>query len=851
MEVTFRSLLERKGLEQTMVDFKKRLGRQDAGRLLDPIAIYGTLDRASDKGPLRPAQEAILRAWHEQHRANRDTVLKLHTGQGKTLIGLLMLQSKLNENGGPVVYLCPNRFLISQTCAQAKQFGVPFCTADPELPHEFLEGKSILITVVQKLFNGLTKFKLGPQALPVSALVMDDSHACIDEIREAFTIKLPRSGPAYAPIVDLFTGALENQGLGSFADIRKGNYDALLPVPYWDWAEKQAEVADILSRHADDHTIKFAWPVLRDSLGTCQCVVSGESVEIQPYLPPLDLFGSYYNASHRVFMSATVTDDSFLVKGLRLSPAAIKQPLVYEKERWSGEKMVLIPSLIDALDRGTIVAALGALRSGRKFGVVVLVPSFNSAKGWQSAGAAVASKITIDGEIENLRAGNYDRPLVIVNRYDGIDLPDDMCRLLIFDSKPYSESLIDRYEESCRATSDITAMRAARTIEQGMGRSVRGEKDYCVIILVGEELVKTVRAQGARKHLSDQTRTQIDIGLEIAEMARQEEKSASPLEILRDLINQCLKRDPDWKAFYVERMDATEHTPPSGHALDIFQMELDSETAYHQGDLGQAVTLIQNLIDRHITDPSDKGWYMQQMARYTYQLSKEESNRLQVEAHKKNRFLMKPLHGMKVDRIVVSQQRISNIIAWIQGFESHAELAVSLEEILSRLEFGVKADRFEHAFDELGRTLGFSTQRPDKEWKAGPDNLWALRDNEYLLVECKSEVHLDRKEIYKEETGQMNNACAWFTKNYKGAKAKNVLILPAGKLGNGAGFNDEVQIIRKTELNRLTKNVRSFFAEFISLDFKDLSATKVQAFLNTHHLSVDALLTEYSKPPRS
>lgn len=834
-----------------MVDFKKRLAKREPAKLVDPVALYETLDRASDKGPLRPAQEAILRAWHEQHRAQRDIILKLHTGQGKTLIGLLMLQSRLNELGGPVVYLCPNRFLISQTCAQAKQFGVPFCTADPELPHDFLEGKSILITVVQKLFNGLTKFKLGPQALPVSALVMDDSHACIDEIRESFTIKLPRSGLAYAPIVDLFAGALENQGLGSFADIRKGNYDALLPVPYWDWAEKQAEVADILSKHAEDDAIKFAWPLLRDSLGTCQCVVSGESVEIQPYLPPLDLFGSYYNAKHRMFMSATVTDDSFLVKGLRLSPATIKKPLVYEKERWSGEKMVLIPSLIDALDRGTIVASFGGPRSGRKFGVVVLVPSFNAAKGWQSAGAAVATKTTIDGEIEGLRTGNYDRPLVIVNRYDGIDLPDDMCRLLIFDSKPYSEGLIDRYEESCRAASDITAMRATRTIEQGMGRSVRGEKDYCVIILVGEELVKTVRAKGARKHLSDQTRTQIDIGLEIAEMARQEEKNAPPLEILRGVVNQCLKRDPDWKAFYAERMDATEHTLPSGKVLDIFQMELDAETALHQGDPAQAVTLIQSLIDKHITDPSDKGWYMQQMARYTHQLSKDESNKLQVEAHKKNTFLMKPLHGMKVDRIVVSQQRVANVIAWIQGFESYADLAVSFDEIVSRLGFGVKADRFEHAFDEFGRTLGFSTQRPDKEWKEGPDNLWALRDGEYLLVECKSEVHFDRKDIVKDETGQMNNACAWFAKNYKAAKAKNIMIIPAGKLANGAGFNEEVQIMRKTELGRLTKNARSFFAEFASADLKDLSDKKVQAFLDTHHLSVDALLTEYSKPPRT
>ena len=206
---------------------------------------------------------------------------------------------------------------------------------------------------------------------------------------------------------------------------------------------------------------------------------------------------------------------------------------------------------------------------------------------------------------------------------------------------------------------------------------------------------------------------------------------------------------------------------------------------------------------------------------------------------------------MKVDQIVVSQQRVANIIAWIQRFENYDELAVTLDEVLSRLEFSVKADRFEHAFDELGRALGFSTQRPDKEWKEGPDNLWALRDGEYLLVECKSEVHLDRSEIAKDETGQMNNACAWFAKNYKGAKAKNIIIIPRTKLANGAGFNEEVQVMRKTELNKLTKNIRSFFAEFASADFKDLSEKKVQALLDTHHLSVEVILNEYSKPPRT
>lgn len=74
------------------------------------------------------------------------------------------------------------------------------------------------------------------------------------------------------------------------------------------------------------------------------------------------------------------------------------------------------------------------------------------------------------------------------------------------------------------------------------------------------------------------------------------------------------------------------------------------------------------------------------------------------------------------------------------------------------------------------------------------------------------------------------------------------MIVPTTTLGNGAGFNEEVQVMRKVELNNLTKNVRDFFAEFASVDFKDLSDKKVQSLLDTHHLSIDALLTEYSKP---
>jgi hypothetical protein len=79
----------------------------------------------------------------------------------------------------------------------------------------------------------------------------------------------------------------------------------------------------------------------------------------------------------------------------------------------------------------------------------------------------------------------------------------------------------------------------------------------------------------------------------------------------------------------------------------------------------------------------------------------------------------------------------------------NSELDASVSDILGHLVFGIKADRFEHALDELSGALGFAGERPNKEWKEGPDNLWALDATQYLLWECKSEVDVTRAEINK------------------------------------------------------------------------------------------------------
>jgi hypothetical protein len=370
-----------------------------------------------------------------------------------------------------------------------------------------------------------------------------------------------------------------------------------------------------------------------------------------------------------------------------LPAEVIRKPLVYDKEKWSGEKMILIPSLIDdSLDRGEIVEMFAKPRTGAKFGTVALCPSFKGTQDWRQYGADVADTRSIEEKIGKLKDGDFKNTLVVVNRYDGIDLPDSACRILVMDSRPYSESVLDRFMERCLGNSESISVKTARKIEQGLGRSVRGEKDYCAIILTGPELIKQIRTAASRRFLSAQTRTQIEIGLEIADDAKAEGKD--PKSSLVALINQCLRRDDGWKTFYVERMDSMEDKGLHHQRLEIFALELRAEQKAEEGFFEEAAAIVQDLSDRHVTDEAERGWYLQEMARLAYRSSKAKSNTYQIAAHQKNRYLLKPREGLVVEKISpLSQKRVDNIIDSIKRFKVYEDLALAVDEIVSKLAF--------------------------------------------------------------------------------------------------------------------------------------------------------------------
>lgn len=831
-----------------MIDFSKRLKDGAQVRKTNPIEIYNTLDRASVTGPLRPAQTNVLSQWYENYREKKDLIIKLHTGAGKTLVGLLIAMSYINSGEGPVIYICPNIYLVQQACEDAQKFGIPFCfiNNNNDIPNEFLQGKCVLITHVQKVFNGFSIFGTGNKSVQVGCIILDDSHACIDSMLSSCTIQILKESPAFAQIIALFEEQLRDQGSGTFQDLLNDRANTLMPIPYWSWQSKIEELTKIVSQNVDDLHIKFAWPILRDHLSDCQALVSNSKIEISPLCMPIQQYGIFSSAKHRILMSATTQEDTFFIKGLDLSIESVSNPLTDTDYRWSGEKMILIPDNICEDANGAEIIN-GIISAPHEFGIAVLTPSFEKAKKYTQIGAVLANDPEQKGMytvLKEYRDNHKNKTIVFANRYDGIDLPDDTCRILIVDSVPYYDSLSDRYEEVCRSESDIVRIKTVQKIEQGLGRSVRGEKDYSVILVVGSDLIKYLRSITNQNLFSPQTRKQIEIGFEIVEMAKEDlpqKDAATEIETLYSTISQCLYRDEGWKLYYSSMMDEAQYTTQKNMQLyAVLKKEREAYEAIIIRNYDLAAKIYQEIADL-CTEETEKGWYLQEKARVLYHISHTDSNRTQVSAFKKNNQLLKPQSGIVYNKLryPLDYSRNTRILQEFNKYQNYDELSVQVEDILSNMSFGVEAEKAESAFFRMGQLLGYICQRPDKEVRKGPDVLWCVSDRKYILFECKTEVSVGRKAISKTEAGQMEEHCAWFEEEYPQEVFLPLLIIPTEKLADDAYFSHDVKILEKKALGAFRDRLRAFFREFKDYSFGGLTAEFVNEKLVAHKLHND------------
>lgn len=846
-----------------MVDFEKLLDKEKLEQSIDPLTIFEDLDKESGKEYLRPAQGPILQEWHEKLRNKKDIIVKLHTGQGKTLIGLLMLQSSISEGKGPAVYICPNNYLVTQTIEEAQSFGiktVQFTEGTTAPPLAFRNSKAILVANCKKLFNGKSVFGVagsGKEPIHLGAIVMDDAHKCLDIIRESFSaivsaiVERENSdgtiNPLYKDLLTLFEEALKKQAQGTYMDISDGK-DCFMAVPFWNWYERRQEVLNVLRKYKDNKELTFVWDLLKNKIDQCMCIISGKKLEITPRLLPIDLISSFAQAKRRIFLSATLTEDAFLVRDLGIEPESVSNPLSYKKIKYSGERLILIPTLVDtSLERERIISWLSELAATNgNFGVVSIVPSFYHATDWRKFRAEVTDVKQLYQKIERLKtsvkAKDAKRVLVLVNEYDGVDLPDSACRILCLDSLPSYISLADKYAQDVRLDSKVIRRQLAQRVEQGIGQAIRGSNDWCIVVIAGNNLTDFLSENSKRVYLSNEAQMQVKIGEELASVMRTE---GAQLKVIEKLIKQCLNRDAGWKEFYKSRMAKVETKKPSKEYLDRALLEREAEALYQKGHVQKAVDKLQELIA--IADQTDKGWFLQLKASYLYPTDHTRSMDTQLKAFNENARLFRPPSGISYSKLnSKGTNRASRILEWIKEHDSHNATIIQVNSIMEKLAFGSPSDLFEEGIKEFGVVLGFLSDRPEKITGSGPDNLWHIEGKNCWIIECKSGVHEYRSEISKTEAGQMSNSIGWFKENYEGDVGLPVFVHPAKVLAKDA-FVETSWTLQSDALEKLKTNVSSFYNSLKGISSDSLSSDVIKQKLKEHHLDKDDLIKHYLK----
>lgn len=811
------------------LDFGK-LNAGTGAKQTDPRKIFTTLKR--DPRFKRPLDEQadVLDAWYARRQA-KDLTIKMNTGGGKTVVGLLCLQSALNENVKPAVYITPDNFLVNQVLQEAKALGIP--ATDDEKAPDFLAGRAILVANVWKLFNARSVFGVGQKKIPIGCVVVDDAHACLGVVHDQFSIKASAGTPVYDGLLNFFENDLDHQSPTGLLDVKAKDPNIVMMVPYWSWQSRQKEVIALLHAERASAELEWSWPLLSDCIPLCTCLFGGGKVEISPYFLPIDRIPAFANAQRRIYMTATLADDTILVSHFGAVADEVVKPIRPKGGGDIGDRMILAPQEINPdVKMEEIRDFVSAI--AKDLNVVVIVPSKERSKFWRDVAHQTLDKDNIQAGVQRLKDGLLGLT-VLINKYDGVDLPGDACELLVIDGLPEVYGLGERLEMLLLDGTKRQLVRQVQRIEQGMGRGVRSSDDHCVVLLLGGRLTQRLHEPEAEAMFSSATRAQIALGKSVAEQLR-----GQSLTKLKEIMDLCLEQDDNWVQ---AGRNAVVNAPPiEDGRIDSNQVLLrEAFDAARVSRYDIATSKAQAAVNA-TSERQVRGYLKQQLAAYTNFTDSAQAQELQLAAVSENQRLLKPLAGTTYHRLSAPPRgQAAAAVEFMMRFLEGNDLIIWVNGLLEDLQWGEEGSkRFEAAMKELGLFLGFASERPEDQVGRGPDNLWALGNSRYFVIECKSGAILAAR-ISKHDTNQLNGSIVWFEEKYGRTCTRTpILVHPQTIFEHAASPHADIRIVNRPGLNRMHDAIRAYSVALASTGgYADVRA--VQKQLQHHKLSAEEI----------
>jgi hypothetical protein len=120
--------------------------------------------------------------------------------------------------------------------------------------------------------------------------------------------------------------------------------------------------------------------------------------------------------------------------------------------------------------------------------------------------------------------------LVLGGRYDGLDLPEDDCRLLLLVNSPAATNALERHLTGKWKMGPVMRRKERTRLIQGMGRCTRSATDFAVVLWLGQSLVDIASSKSAINQMPvelqrelawgvEQVKESSDLGQRLVEMA--------------------------------------------------------------------------------------------------------------------------------------------------------------------------------------------------------------------------------------------------------------------------------------------------------------------------------------------
>jgi len=213
------------------------------------------------------------------------------------------------------------------------------------------------------------------------------------------------------------------------------------------------------------------------------------------------------------------------------------------------------------------------------------------------------------------------------------------------------------------------------------------------------------------------------------------------------------------------------------------------------------------------TDDIAKGYIKQQLAEYTHNINPRESQQILFQAVTLNPQVLKPIAGISYAKLgsLIESQAAKATEFMARKYSVPNDLIIATNAFLEDLVWDPEGTRrFEAAIKELGLHLGFKSQRPEIEFGKGPDNLWAIGNLQYYVIECKSGA-TNTSVIAKSDCNQLNGSMTWFESTYDNTcKASPIMIHPINCFDEYSTPPPGTRLIDKTNLEKLKHAFRSY-----------------------------------------